>query len=107
MAFEFIPRSTQLTVGASVVEVSPEMGNDFQRSTLVLTNVSTAGQLISISWGKDAVTGQGVVLYPGGSWQESYDVIFRPLNLRITAIADAAGGLLAVHERGVPIANTA
>ena len=93
-----IPRDTVVTVGASSVEVSPETGRK-QRSVLVFTNNSTAGQKITLAWGKDAVSGQGVVLLPGEHHVESIDKGFLPLNLRIAAIADAANGTLAIHER--------
>jgi hypothetical protein len=98
MALPVIPRDSSLTVGASSVEVSPETGSK-QRSVLVFTNNSTAGQKITLAWGKEAVSGQGVVLLPGEHHVESIDKGFIPLNTRIMAIADGAGGALAIHER--------
>ena len=98
MGLQMTPRDSVVTVGATSVEVSPENGSK-QRSVLVFTNNSTAGQKITLAWGKDAVMGQGIVLLPGEHHVESIDKGFIPLNVRITAIADAAGGSLAVHER--------
>lgn len=94
-----VPRDTTVTVGTSSVEISPETGRK-QRSAVILTNTSTGGQKIALAWGKDAVAGQGVVLLPGEHHVESWEKDgFLPLNMRIAACADAAGGTLAVHER--------
>jgi len=93
-----LPRQVSLSVGASVVEVSPELGTG-QREVISMTNTSTGGQIISLAWGQDAVVGVGVPVYPGSTWSESIDNNFKPSNARITAIASGAGGTLAVHER--------
>jgi hypothetical protein len=95
---ELVPRDTSVTVGTSVIEVSAETGTA-QRRVIVLTNVSTAGQIISLAVGKDAVANKGLVLYPTGAWSETIDPTFKPTNQRITAISSAAGGTLAIHER--------
>jgi hypothetical protein len=92
------PREDTLAVGTSSVEVSPETGTK-QRSVLVLTNTSIGGQIISLAWGRDAVAGRGVTLLPGEHHVESIDKGFIPLNIRIAAISDVAGGTLAIHER--------
>jgi len=91
-------RNGVATVGTSVVQVSPQVQTG-QVTARVFTNVSTGGQAISLSWGGDAVAGSGVVLYPAGSWSESLDSVFIPSNLSVSAIASAANGSLAIHER--------
>jgi hypothetical protein len=91
-------RDTTVSVGTSAVEVSPETGTR-QRNVLVLTNTSTSNQKISLSWSSDAIAGNGVVLLAGEHHVESIDKGFIPLNARISAIADNAGGALAIHER--------
>lgn len=95
-----VPRDSTVTVGTSAVEVSPETGTK-QRSVLVLTNTSTGGQIISIAWGKDAVSKQGITLLPGEHHVESIDTGggFIPLNTYVSCIADGAGATLAIHER--------
>ena len=98
MQIGLVPRDTSVAVGTTVVEISPETGTK-QRQALVLTNTSTGGQSITIAWGKNAVAGQGVVLQPGEHHVEAVDASFSPQNLQITAVASAAGGTLAVHER--------
>jgi hypothetical protein len=93
-----IIRESSVTIGTSVVEISPETGTR-QRNTLVLTNTSTASQKISLAWNSEAVAGKGIVLLAGEHHVESIDTGFIPLNSRITGIADGAGGTLAIHER--------
>ena len=67
---------------------------------LDLTNTSTAGQIITLSWGDDnAVAYAGTVLYPAGTHSESVDSVFLPSNERITAISSAAAGRLSIHLR--------
>lgn len=93
-----IPRDNTVTVGATSVELSPETGAK-QRQALVITNTSTAGQIISLAWGKEAVAGEGIVLLSGEHHVEAIDSAFKPLNSRICAISDAVGGTVAIHER--------
>jgi hypothetical protein len=93
-----IIRESTVSVGATSVEVSPETGTR-QRNTIVLTNTSSLNQTISLAWLGDAVVGNGIVLLAGEHHVESIDSGFIPLNSRISAIASAAGGTLAVHER--------
>lgn len=49
-----------------------------------------------------AVAGQGVFLYPTGSWSESVDSAFIPSSKPIWAVASAAGATLSIHERTKP-----
>lgn len=93
-----IPRNDNVTVGGTVIEISPELTNA-TRELISLTNVSTGGQVINIAWGQNAEVGKGVQLGVGANWTESQDAVFKPSQLRISAIANAAGGVLAVHER--------
>jgi hypothetical protein len=92
-----IPRDDVITVGATSTEISPDLSTE--RIVYVITNTSTAGQIISLGIGKEAVAGRGIILYPTGSWAESIDSAFHPTKARITAIASAAGGALTIHER--------
>lgn len=86
-----------MTVDDTNVEVSKECFQ--QRSAIVITNTSTGGQVISIGIGQEAVAGSGIVLNVGGSYQDSRDGQYMPSNKQINAIASAAGGAIAVHER--------
>jgi hypothetical protein len=96
-----IPRDVTVSVGTSAVELSPETGTK-QRQALVITNTSTGGQNIALAWGKDAIAGAGIVLLPGEHHIEAIDSAFIPLNLRVSAESDLAGGTCAVHERLTP-----
>jgi len=92
------PRDALITVGASSIEVSPEIYTG-KRVVVVITNVSTGGQVVTLAVGKEATAGTGIVLYPTGAWAESEDASFKPTKQRITAIASAAGGAVTIHER--------
>jgi len=91
-------RNVSLSVGTSSVVVSPSL-EEGQRRVLVLTNTSTAGQIISVSWGQEASAGIGVVLTPYGSWSESVEGTFVPHNAQIYAVSSGASGTLSIHER--------
>jgi hypothetical protein len=97
MANELV-RQASITVGTDPVLISEEQIGP-QRSVVFLSNQSTGGQVISISWELAPVAGQGVVLGVGGFVQDSMDSGYKPSNKRIFAVASAAGGTLAVHER--------
>lgn len=87
-----------MTVGTSSVEVAPAPGNR-QRKLIYLRNISTGGQTITISYGREAVANAGFVLSPLDTISESIDPAFRPYNDRITAISSAAAGTLSIVER--------
>lgn len=87
------------TIDTTNVCVSRLMSVKSKRVLFVLQNVSTGTQKISISFGQDAVSGQGLVLSPGGIYQESRSEGFEPTNDDIYAVGDAAGGVLSVVER--------
>lgn len=70
-----------------------------QRTSLAITNTSTAGQIITLAWGHPAVAGVGIVLPPYGAWSESVDSAFIPSNKDIWAISSAASGSIAIQER--------
>lgn len=92
--------NTAVTVGTSPTVVSVEKGNqNGQRVGIILSNNSTGGQVISVAIGSEAVAGQGIVLSPGGVWSDTMDGFYRPTQQQITAVADGAGGSLAVQER--------
>ena len=92
-------RDTVVTIGTASTLLSIDKIGSTKRTALVITNTSTAGQVLSFAWGKAAVAGSGVVLYPGGSWSESVDNRFTPSPKEIFGISSAAGGTAAVSER--------
>lgn len=91
-----------VSVGVTLVNVCDEV-LPTQRKTITIINTSTAGQKISLGINSDAVVGAGIVLTPGGSFNDSADGnsknSYFPTCFHISAIADAAGGTLAVSER--------
>jgi len=95
-------RNEALTVGTTAVVVSVEKNNNnARRESIILINNSTGAQVITISIDAEAVAGQGIVLRPGGSWQDSRDGGYQPTQRLITAISDLAAGTLAVQERTI------
>jgi len=89
-----------LTVGTSSVVVS-RLQPIAQRKLFVLTNSSTGGQIIYISFSKDA-TSSDLPIYPGGSYDEPFGGQTDASNDDIYAIANLAGGTLAITERTAP-----
>lgn len=95
-----INRNMDITVGTSVVIVSEEVRYPQQeRKLFTLINNSTGGQVITVAIGDQATTNKGIVLSPGGYYQESHDAGFTPTQTHITAVSDLAGGSLSVQER--------
>jgi hypothetical protein len=62
------------------------------------TNTSLLGETISIAVDKEAVAGSGIILYPGGSWEQTANSGYLPPQTRITAIASVATATLALYE---------
>jgi len=97
MVKQELTNNRSILVGTTSVLVSEECFQ--QRTAIIVTNTSTAGQKISIGISQEAVNGTGIVLSPGGTFQDSRDGKYLPSNQQINAISDAAGGSIAVHER--------
>jgi len=93
-----VPKS--IAVGTTVVELSAEKTTQ-RRTELIITNTSTLNQVVSLGLGTEAVAGVGIVLYPGSSYVSSIDARYTPTNTRITAIASAAAGAVALFERTI------
>lgn len=92
-------RNEALTIGTDCVRVAEAKNTPSQRIAIYIINTSTAGQKITIAPGADAVAGRGIVISPGGYYQESADAGFIPTQDRVTAISDAIGGTISIHER--------
>jgi len=92
------PRQASISVGTSSVEVSPSPGVS-RRKVYSIVNTSSAGQVITISFGQDAVAGRGFILYPTSSIIDSQSEAYFPFQGRICAIADAANGTVSIMER--------
>ena len=87
-----------IDVTASVISVEKDNSN-FKRKSIIIINTSTGGQKISLAIAETAVSGYGIVLSPGGSWQDSQESGYSPTQREITAISDIAGGTIAIQER--------
>ena len=92
--------NNQVTVGTSSIVVSEERYNrNALRSSIILINTSLGGQKITISVDTPATANQGIVIAPGGYWQDSKDNVYIPTQRQINAVADGAGALLSIQER--------
>lgn len=99
MQNDTLPNQGTSTPGTTVTEILPQLAPGQQRTSLVITNTSTSGQTITVGYGLNAVAGQGIVLYPGGSISEAWDGSFLPSNERITVLGSAASASVAYQER--------
>ena len=90
-------RNTTISVGATAVEVSPMRS----RRVLYIKNTSVGGQIISISLSntETATAGQGIVLDPKDIFIDSNSEEYICWQGAISAIADGAGGTVAIYER--------
>jgi len=88
---------TQKIIGTTASVISQPVFNG-QRAVLALTNISTAGQVISVGVLSQAKAGQGIVLQPLDRYVESQDAGYSPSNEQVTAISSGAGGVLAIQE---------
>lgn len=96
-----INRNEAITVnGTSAVVLSVEKDNaNVKRESIILINTSTGGQKITIAIDAEASANAGIVLSPGGSWNDSRDGNYYPTQKLITAISDIAGGRISLQER--------
>jgi len=91
-----------VSIGVTLVNVADEV-LPTQRKNITIVNTSSGGQKISLGINADAVNGAGIVLSPGGTYNDSADGNSRnsyfPTHYHISAISDLAGGTIAVMER--------
>lgn len=86
-------RNDSVTIGAT----STLLSNARERKEIYCTN--TGATILSISFGKAAVAGQGIVLGPTGFWFASVSTGYIPPQQDIYIISSAAGGTLGIMER--------
>ena len=91
-------RNTTATIGTTAVKIAERLPLG-TRKVIVYTNVSTAGQIITISTGGANAANAGIPLRVGDKWTESEDNTFRPSNDEWWAISDGAAATLAIYER--------
>lgn len=97
-----INNSVTLGVTASVISVERD-NNNGKRASIIITNTSTGGEVVSIAVDSPAVAGAGIVLSPGGVWSDSRDGGYWPTQKQITAIGSAATATIAIQERVVTL----
>jgi len=91
-------RNETKAVGTTSIKVS-EMLQPGVREVIVIGNVSTGGQIVTISIGRPSAANAGIPIYPGSVWSEYQDARFNPSNDEIWLIASAAAGSVSIYER--------
>jgi len=92
-------RNVKQTIGTIPSVVSVERNSFAPRKSIILTNTSIGGQVITLGIDDEAANGEGIVLYAGGNWQDSTESGYKPTQKQITAISSAADGVLSIQER--------
>lgn len=92
-------RNEALVVNTTALVVSKTKEHQSKRKSIIISNISSSGQVITLAIDKEAVDRNGIVLYPGGSWQDSEEGGYMPTQKLITAISDGASGSIAIQER--------
>jgi len=97
MSAEDLPNNSKQTIDTTNVKVFEECYQDVISRTVI--NTSTGGQVISLGDGEEAEALQGIVLYPGGTYNDSADGQYKPSRAQLNAISNLAGGTIAMKER--------
>lgn len=88
-----------VTLATSNTKISEaKYGGKSKRVVLILTNTSTAGETVSISFDKEAKANQGLVIKAGGVYSASIDSRYDIPQGRVNGIGSAATATLAFHE---------
>ena len=70
------------------------------RSSLILINTSTGGESITISVGQPVIaSGSGVLIQPGGYWQDSEESKYLPTQEIVYVKPSVATATLSIQER--------
>jgi hypothetical protein len=94
-----ITNNASKTIATTNTIVSPATyGSGYKRIALVLKNTSSAGEVISISLGEQAVSGRGIVLNQGDTYATSKDGGYIPPQSAVNALATAATATLSIYE---------
>jgi len=92
-------RNFQITVNDSSVQILAPITGELQRTQIILTNISTTGQKITIAKQDNAATAyEGIVLNQGEHYVEASDGGYLCYQGAVQAIASAAAGSLAITE---------
>lgn len=92
-------RVTNKTVSVSTTPVvlSQEL-NPTQRKSIIIQNVSTGGQKVTLAINQDAVSGSGFVMSPGGYWSDSTNGVYYPVPFQFVVVSDLAGATVTIQE---------
>ena len=91
-------RNVSFTLATTSSRVMDTLPPNSKRKSFTIMNTSTAGELVTLGHGGDAISGKGIVLYPTSSYGESRGADFEAYQHEITALGSAATATIAVHE---------
>ena len=93
--------SKEATIDVTSSLISEEQAYPSKRNVLIITNTdrNATGGVVYIDFGREAVVGQGVALYPTGTWSETIDNRYNVTAARVSAVASIANTTIAIHER--------
>ena len=93
-------RNEKQTIGTIALVVSKDKENSgSKRINITITNTSSSGQNITLAIDAEAKDKEGIYLSPGGYWSDSQESGYTSTQKMITAISDAAGGIVSIQER--------
>jgi len=93
--------SREVTIGTDSTLISEEQTPPTKRNVLIITNTdrNATGGVVYIDFGREAKVGEGVALYPTGTWSETIDNRYNVTMSRISAVASLANTTISIHER--------
>lgn len=93
--------SKEVTIGADASLISEEQTGTNRRNVLIITNTdrNATGGVVYIDFDREAKVGEGIALYPTGTWSETIDNRYNVTKARVFAIASIANTTISIHER--------
>lgn len=93
--------SKEQTINTDSVLISEEQAGASRRNVLIITNTdrNATGAVVYIDFGREAKVGEGVALYPTGTWSETIDNRYNVTKARISAVSSIANCTISIHER--------
>jgi len=92
-------RNEKQTIGTNAVVVSKTKEINRPRKSIIITNTSTGGQVVTVAIDEEAKDKEGIVLYAGGLWSDTAEGGYTPTQALITAISNNPDATISIQER--------
>ena len=96
--YKELNRNEKLAIGTDTVVVSIEKQKTIRRS-IILTNTSTGGQVLTLAIDEEATANEGIVLSVGGTWSDNAEGGYQPTQKIIQMVSNLAGAQVSIQER--------